>query len=177
MSEQPALSAAALSAAEVVAVNARLDSQLLDELGRADLARPGGAEHWVAAEVAAHLAEFPLFFAAEIDRWLADRSVTVGRTHDDERRLAAVAAAGGLDHAAAQAAVASSFAVLAAALGRLGDGDIRAATHNVKYGEEPLSAFLDRYVLGHKSGHLEQLRAMQPQQADRPGEVGRDTMP
>jgi hypothetical protein len=29
----------------------------------------------------------------------------------------------------------------------------------VKYGPEPLSAFLDRYVTGHKAGHLDQLRA------------------
>ncbi len=149
-----------MSAAEVVAVNTDLDGQLLDELGRADLARSGGAEEWVAGEVAAHLAEFPRFFAGEIDRWLADPSATVGRTHTDERRLAAVAAAGRLDRAATRAAVASSFAVLAAALERLTDEDVESPTRNLKYGEEPLSAFLDRYVVGHKAGHLEQLRAL-----------------
>ena len=31
----------------------------------------------------------------------------------------------------------------------------------MKYGPEPLSAFFDRYVLDHKAGHLEQLRALQ----------------
>jgi hypothetical protein len=31
----------------------------------------------------------------------------------------------------------------------------------VKYGAEPLTAFLERYIVGHKSGHLEQIRALQ----------------
>jgi hypothetical protein len=30
----------------------------------------------------------------------------------------------------------------------------------VKYGAEPLAAFLDRYVIAHKAGHLDQIRAL-----------------
>ena len=41
----------------------------------------------------------------------------------------------------------------------LSDDDVEAKTENVKYGPEPLSAFFDRYVIGHKAGHLDQLRA------------------
>ena len=40
------------------------------------------------------------------------------------------------------------------------DDDVEAKTENVKYGPEPLSAFFDRYVIAHKAGHLDQLRAL-----------------
>lgn len=30
---------------------------------------------------------------------------------------------------------------------------------NVKYGQDSLTAFLDRYVIGHKAAHVEQLRS------------------
>ncbi len=51
-----------------------------------------------------------------------------------------------------------ALADLAGALRPLVDADLTAGTVNVKYGDEPLTAFLDRYVLGHKAGHVEQLR-------------------
>jgi hypothetical protein len=54
----------------------------------------------------------------------------------------------------------SAFTELAAELDKLRDEDIDAKTENVKYGPEPLTAFFDRYVLGHKAGHLDQLRAL-----------------
>lgn len=46
---------------------------------------------------------------------------------------------------------------LLADLGRLGDEHLHAVTQNVKYGEQPLTAYLDRYVIGHKSAHRAQL--------------------
>ncbi len=161
MSGQAAFTTAGMTAVEVVAANEALDRLLLEELGRADLARaPRSGGEWVAVEVAAHLAEFPHFFAAEIGRWRADPDAVVGRTHDDESRLAAVAAAWSDDPSRIPSRVGEAFSALAGALCRLSDGDIAAATRNIKYGEEPLSAFLDRYVVGHKAGHLEQLRAL-----------------
>ena len=54
----------------------------------------------------------------------------------------------------------SAFAELAAELETLSDDDMDAKTENVKYGPEPLSAFFDRYVIGHKAGHLDQLRSL-----------------
>ncbi|HET9092482.1 MAG TPA: DinB family protein [Acidimicrobiales bacterium] len=152
---------AGMTAAEVVATNAALDAKLLAELEAADLGVPApGEAEWSPIEVAAHLAEFPRFFAAELERWMSDRETTVGRTHDDAGRLAAVGAAPGTDPEEARAAVAPAFALLARVLERLEDADVAAETNNVKYGREPLSAFLDRYVVGHKAGHLEQLRAL-----------------
>ena len=143
------------------AENARLDAALLAEAESFDpgrlLAAPEG--EWSAAQVLAHLGEFPRFFAGELRRWREDAAAVIGRTHEHPVRLAAVESpAAALDELVA--GMRSAFAELAAALEALGDDDVEAKTENVKYGPEPLSAFFDRYVIGHKAGHLEQLRAL-----------------
>lgn len=149
------------TSAEVLALNERLDGELLAAAGAVDPARLTWAPEgeWSAAQVLAHLGEFPRFFAGELRRWRADPGAVIGRTHDHPVRLAAVADPAGVLVdlvAAAQAA----FAELAEVLAPLSDSDLGAGTENVKYGYEPLTAFLDRYVLGHKAGHLDQLRAL-----------------
>ena len=150
-----------MTAEDLRSENRRLDEALLAEAEPFDPDRlgvaPGG--EWSAAQVLAHLGEFPCFFAGELRRWRDDPSAVIGRTHEHPVRLAAVespaAAIGELI-----AAMGASLAELAAALEPLTDDDVEAKTENVKYGPEPLSAFFDRYVIGHKAGHLEQLRAL-----------------
>ena len=149
------------AADELRAENGRLDAELLAEAESFDphrlTAAPDG--EWSAAQVLAHLGEFPRFFAAELRRWRDDPAAVVGRTHEHPVRLAAVESpADQLDELVA--GMRAAFAELAGALAELADGDIEAKTENVKYGPEPLSAFFDRYVIGHKAGHLEQLRAL-----------------
>ncbi|HYT39692.1 MAG TPA: DinB family protein, partial [Acidimicrobiia bacterium] len=150
-----------MTAAEIRAENARLDEELLAEAEAFDPARleeaaPG---EWSAAQVMAHLGEFPRFFAGELRRWREDPAAVVGRTHEHPVRLAAVASpADALDDLVAAMRVA--LRELAAALDGLSDDDVDAKTENVKYGPEPLAAFFDRYVIGHKAGHLDQLRAL-----------------
>ena len=150
-----------MKAEEVRARNRFFDEELLAEAEAFDSERfreaPDG--EWSAAQVLAHLGEFPRFFAGELQRWRDDPTAVVGRTHEHPVRLAAVsAAAEELD--ALMTAMRSAFAELAGALRTLPDDALEAKTENVKYGPEPLSAFLDRYVLDHKAGHLEQLRAL-----------------
>jgi hypothetical protein len=150
-----------MSADDVRAENARLDEALLAEAGAFDPARltdaPDG--EWSAAQVLAHLGEFPRFFAGELRRWYDDRSAVIGRTMEHPVRLAAVESpADALDELVA--GMRAAFAELAAALEALSDDDVEAKTENVKYGPEPLTAFFDRYVIGHKAGHLDQLRAL-----------------
>jgi len=141
-------------------LNARLDDELLslaDSVPAADLLRTPGGQEWSAGQLLAHAAEFPHFFAADLRRWREDPPAVVGRTHDHEARLTAVDDPfQGLELAVA--AVREALADLAGALRPLVDADLTAGTVNVKYGDEPLTAFLDRYVLGHKAGHVEQLR-------------------
>jgi hypothetical protein len=153
--------AAVRAADEVRAENARLDAALLAEAEAFDPARltdaPDG--EWSAAQVLAHLGEFPRFFAGELRRWRADRSAVIGRTIEHPVRLAAVESpADAL--ADLVAGMRAAFAELAAELDALQDEDVDAKTENAKYGPEPLTAFFDRYVVGHKAGHLDQLRAL-----------------
>ena len=150
-----------MKAEQVRAENRFLDEELLAEAEAFDPERLGEAPEgeWSAAQVLAHLGEFPRFFAGELRRWHDDPTAVVGRTHEHPARLAAVASpTDALSEL--KAAMRSAFAELAGALKTLSDDDLEAKTENVKYGPEPLSAFLDRYVIDHKTGHLEQLRAL-----------------
>ncbi len=153
------------TAAELCRLNSELDETLLRLLtsGISTAAMPTSAEgEWSMLQVAAHLAEFPHYFAADLRRWQFDRSAVVGRTHDHPARLAAVAEAhasqSGLQTLNTRAY--DAFEDLAQALSGLTDEDLSAATINVKYGEEPLRAFLDRYVVEHKRGHITQLERL-----------------
>lgn len=150
-----------MKAEQVRAENRFLDEELLAEAEAFDPERLAEAPdgEWSAAQVLAHLGEFPRFFAGELRRWRDDPSAVVGRTHEHPARLAAVSSpTDALSEL--MAAMRSAFAELAGELKTLSDDDLEAKTENVKYGPEPLSAFLDRYVIDHKSGHLEQLRAL-----------------
>ena len=150
-----------MTAEDLRSENRRLDEALLAEAEAFDPERlgvaPGG--EWSAAQVLAHLGEFPCFFTGELRRWRDDPSAVIGRTHEHPVRLAAVESpAEALGELVA--GMRAAFAELAAVLDPLTDDDVEAKTENVKYGPEPLSAFFDRYVIGHKAGHLEQLRAL-----------------
>jgi len=151
-----------VKAEEIKARNRFYDEELLAEADLFDPDRlheaPDG--EWSAAQVLAHLGEFPRFFAGELQRWRDDPTAVVGRTHEHPVRLAAVESPTDT-LSELMAAMRSAFAELARALNTLSDDEVQAKTENVKYGPEPLSAFFDRYVLDHKAGHLEQLRALQ----------------
>jgi hypothetical protein len=151
-----------MTADELRSQNRRLDEELLEAASSVDPAHlhftPDG--EWSLAQVLAHLGEFPRFFAGELARWRDDPGAVIGRTHEHPARLAAVADPSG-QRDELVAAARQSMAMLAEALETLTDPDIDAPTQNVKYGPEPLSAFLDRYVVGHKAGHLDQIRALQ----------------
>ena len=150
-----------MNAADVRAENHRLDEALLAEAEKFDPTRlPDAPEgEWSAAQVMAHLGEFPRFFAGELRRWRDDPSSVIGRTVEHPVRLAAVESPAKV-LGALVAGMHSAFKELAAELEKLRDDDIDAKTENVKYGTEPLSAFFDRYVIDHKAGHLDQLRAL-----------------
>ena len=154
------------TAEEVRARNAALDIQLRELAARvpADaLARDPGGEEWTLAQLLAHLGEFPGFFADDLGAWLDAATIAppvpVGRTLEHPVRLAAVAEARRADLAVLRADIDVAFAALAAVLARLDDAHLTATTHNRTYGAEPLTTYLDRYVLGHKAAHVTQLRS------------------
>lgn len=150
-----------MTAEEIKARNRFYDEELLAEADLFDPERLHEAAdgEWSAAQVLAHLGEFPRFFAGELQRWRDDPTAVVGRTHEHPARLTAVESPTDT-LSELMAAMRSAFAELARVLNTLSDHEVQAKTENVKYGPEPLSAFFDRYVIGHKAGHLEQLRAL-----------------
>lgn len=157
--------AAELTADQVRVDNADLDGRLLAlgrELDGDLLAAHDDDRSWSAAQVLAHLGEFPRFFAGDLRRLLADPAQPVGRTVEHDERLAAVAAAEGKSLPELILAMEGAFAELAETLRGLDDHHLGSMTQNRKYGAEPLTTFLDRYVLGHKRGHLNQLATETP---------------
>jgi hypothetical protein len=149
------------TAEAVRAHNAALDAELralAADVPAEALGRDPGGDEWTVAQVLAHLGEFPRFFADDLGRWLDDPATPVGRTVEHPARLAAVSEAQRADLATLRADMNAAFDALEAVLDRLDDDHLRAQTQNVKYGPEPLTTYLDRYVLGHKAGHVDQLR-------------------
>lgn len=159
------------SSAGIRARNQLLDEQLADLLAQisADVllaaARsedatdpPDAEESWSVAQQLAHLGEFTAYFASELDRWVAGSQVVVGRTAETSAvRNDAVVQAPSRSLNELLSAVDDGCARLGAALARLDDHHLDAMTQNVTYGPEPLTAYLDRYVVGHKAAHLQQL--------------------
>jgi hypothetical protein len=150
------------SIAGIRSQNAALDAQLRELLARIDADRFSSrsmdeADAWTIGEQLAHLAEFPRFFAADLAAGLDDPAHPVGRTHEHAGRLAAVGAAHAqrLDELVSD--VDAALHELAAVLERISDSHLALMTNNRRYGPEPLTAYLDRYVLAHKSGHIRQL--------------------
>lgn len=142
--------------------NEELDRQLrelVDQVSDERLRDDPGDGEWSLAENLAHLGEFPRYFAREIVRMVAaDRDVDVGRTHEHPERNEAVAAAEGKDRDQLADAVGNALDEMANALRQVSDDDLRRVFTNRKYGQESLAAYLQRYVLGHKAAHVDQLR-------------------
>lgn len=149
------------SADELRRHNRELDERLLalmDDVRPDELLRDPGDGEWRLVENLAHIAEFPRYFARQLREWLDGDRVVLGRVaeHSADRNDAVVRAADRDLHALRRDAVAA-FAELRLVLDDLRDEHLDTTTHNVKYGEEPLRAFLRRYAVGHKAAHVEQL--------------------
>lgn len=144
--------------------NRDLDTQLLDlvaQVPEAQLHTDPGDGEWSLAENLAHIGEFPCFFAREIAAMLradVDEDLEVGRTHEHPDRVEAVAAAAGRNRDQLADAVATALDEMANTLRHVTDDDLQRTFTNRKYGAEPLIAYLERYVLGHKAAHVDQLR-------------------
>jgi hypothetical protein len=149
------------SAREVRDHNTELDEQLLAlfDAVPADRIHENFGDEWTVAHNLAHIAEFPAYFARQLHQWIDGERVVIGRVaeHDADRNDAVFRAPSrGFDELREQAE--TSFTALRDALESLEDHHLDEMTQNVKYGAEPFTAFLDRYVVGHKAAHVEQLR-------------------
>jgi uncharacterized damage-inducible protein DinB len=143
--------------------NRELDRRLLELFDLVPAERladdPGGGE-WSLAQNLAHIAEFPGYFPRQLRLWLDGERTVVGRVaeHSADRNDAVPRACGrGLDDLRQQAE--ATFSALAAVPEDLTDEHLEQPMRNVKCGQESLTAFLDRYVIGHKAAHVEQPRS------------------
>jgi uncharacterized damage-inducible protein DinB len=149
------------TADDVRRLNRELDERLralADEIQPEELHVDPCNGEWTLAENLGHIAEFPRFFAPQVTAQLREDHPRVGRTHEHEERLAAIAQARERDLAELRADLAVSFDSFAGTLTELRDDDLTRVAENGKYGPETLSVFLDRYVIGHKAAHVRQLR-------------------
>ena len=149
------------TAEEIRARNAELDvqlSRLAEQVspGQLHAATPDG--DWTPAETLAHIAEFARYFAGDIARHLGAEGIDVGRTHEHPGRNQAIAAAPSRTLDELRSSLNSALDELAKVLATLRDEHLGRIGNNRKYGPEPLSVFLDRYVLDHKAAHRDQLR-------------------
>ncbi len=116
-----------------------------------------GEGKWTLAENLAHIAEFSRYFAVDLAAQLRQEGAPVGRTHDHAARNAAIAVAKSQGIDDLRTALDRALDALAEQLDELRSEHLDRMGENRKYGSEPLHQFLDRYVLGHKAAHVEQL--------------------
>lgn len=148
------------NADDVRSTNQALDERLLQLANQVDAdnlnSRPQSDE-WTPAQNLAHLGEFPRFFARELTAILSSADAAVGRTHEHPGRLAAVDDPSDAFPEELRRGLESALKELALVLEDLEDRHLTQTVINRKYGPEPLTAYLDRYVLGHKASHVDQL--------------------
>lgn len=150
------------SAGEVRGRNARLDAEireLAQQVPDQHLHDEFSDDDRTLAEKLGHLAELSTFFARQLDEWIDGRRMVVGRVaeHDPDHNDA-------LARATLQqlpqllASLDAALATMERTLARLCDDHLTATIQNVRYGREPLTSFLQRYVIGHKAAHAHELR-------------------
>jgi len=129
---------------------------------------PGATERWEAGQVWAHLAEFPPYWGAQIQRvvdgWLEQApeegtrsAVRFGRTKTDAERIAAIERDRHLDPAALLARVRREVAAVAGQLESLGPEAWQAVGAHPRLGEMGLPQIVEEFVVGHLEEHADQL--------------------
>jgi len=162
--------AAANHRARMRAVQARLETHVANGLpaGLTD-PDPDGSERWEAGQVWSHLAEFPPYWAAQIqhvvDGWAkqqpdpgaARQPVRFGRTKADAERIAAIERDRHTDPAALLARVAREIAALADELDGLSAAGWAAVGAHPTLGAMTMPQIVEDFVVGHLEEHADQL--------------------
>jgi DinB family protein len=114
---------------------------------------------WTIMQNLAHVMEFMPYWAGEIEKLVAEPGRNFGRTAQDEGRLRAISEHEKDTLSRIKAALPVSYARLDEVLGRLKDSDLALTGRHVRYGEKPLDWFIEEFVTGHLSGHVEQIKS------------------
>ncbi len=127
----------------------RLDASKLYEIPE-----PG---EWSIMESLAHISEFMPYWAEEIAKLVASPGQKFGRTKEDPDRIRAIEEhkEDALD--SVQSSIARGYARLDQELSTLSDDDLTIKGVHSKFGEQTLAWFIQDFVTGHLTNHLEQM--------------------
>ena len=113
---------------------------------------------WTIMQNLAHIVEFMSYWAGEIEKLVAEPGRNFGRTAQDEGRLRGISEHEKDDLSRTKAALLVSYTRLDEVLGNLKDSDLAMTGKHPKYGEKSLDWFIEEFVTGHLSGHVEQIK-------------------
>jgi hypothetical protein len=114
---------------------------------------------WTIMQNLAHVTEFMPYWAGEIEKLVADPGRNFGRTAQDEGRLRGISEHEKDSLSRMKVALPVSYARLDEVLGSLKDNDLALIGKYSKYGEKSLDWFIEEFVMGHLSGHVQQIKA------------------
>lgn len=146
-------------------VDARLAAQATRP-SRAGLTEPdaGSGERWEAAQVWAHLAEFPGYWTREVGRILeadpAAGAVPFGRTKTDPGRVAAIAHDRDTGIAELRRRVSAGIATVAATLQAMEDADWGRTGRHPSLGVVGMDGIMQEFLVGHLEEHAAQLEGL-----------------
>ncbi len=114
---------------------------------------------WTIMQNLAHTVEFMPYWANEVALLVAEPGRNFGRTMQHEGRLRGIS-----DHerdtlSHIQSLLPGSYAQLEQTLSRLTDNDLALTGTHVKYGTQTLAWFIEEFITGHMSSHVEQIKA------------------
>jgi hypothetical protein len=117
---------------------------------------------WNPPELLAHLAEMFPYWIGQIDRILEGHPepVSFGRVQSDEDRIAAIGRDRGLPVATLLARVADGVALAGARLRTMPPADLERRGTHPTLGEMTVRAVVERMLLTHLDGHVEQLASI-----------------
>ena len=121
---------------------------------------PGGDERWEAGQVWAHLAEFPTYWLAQVQRVVAlptNEPVPFGRVKTDATRIEAIERDRHTDPAALLERVRTSLAEVTEAIRALPDGAWRLRGAHPTLGEMTVQRIVERFIVAHLEEHADQL--------------------
>ncbi len=137
-------------------------NQLIDgplaRLDKSKLYKVPAENEWTIMQNLAHIVEFMPYWAGEIEKLVAEPGRNFGRTMQNEGRLRGISEHETDSLEDIKKALPGSYARLDEVLGSLKDSDLELTGQHVRYGEKPLEWFIEDFVTGHLSGHVEQIK-------------------
>jgi uncharacterized damage-inducible protein DinB len=114
---------------------------------------------WSIAEILGHVEEAVPYWAGEIQRVVANPGAEWGRNHQNEARLAAVAATSERSKHDVITGFGQAANAVVTALGTLREKDLRieSPSWNPRWGFKPMSFLLDHLIVSHLRGHRDQI--------------------